>query len=162
MADRRQPARRNLTAAQAFAAALTGPAAVSAAAHLAGLTAATLPGELVAAAQVVVGAAIGCRFAGSDPARVGRIIAASLGALVVLLAITVAVCLGLGAATGLGFPALLLAFAPGGLAEMTLVALALGLDPAFVTAHHVLRIFLVVLVVPPAFKAVERLARRAR
>ena len=47
----------------------------------------------------------------------------------------------------LGRPAevLVLSFAPGGLAEMALIALILGIDPAFVSAMHVLRIAMVVI-----------------
>ncbi len=37
-------------------------------------------------------------------------------------------------------------------AEMTLIALALGVDPAFVSTHHVVRIFLVVVLAPMAFR----------
>ena len=51
---------------------------------------------------------------------------------------------------GLPIAALVLAFAPGGLAEMSLIALALGVDPAFVSSHHVVRIFLVVVLAPLA------------
>ena len=40
--------------------------------------------------------------------------------------------------------ALFLAFAPGGLAEMSLVALSLNMSVIYVTAHHVLRIVLAV------------------
>lgn len=42
----------------------------------------------------------------------------------------------------------LLAFAPGGQAEMTVLALIVGADMAFVIAHHVLRIFVVILGAP--------------
>jgi len=44
----------------------------------------------------------------------------------------------------------LLAFAPGGQAEMTVLALIVGADMAFVIAHHVLRIFVVILGAPIA------------
>jgi uncharacterized membrane protein AbrB (regulator of aidB expression) len=37
---------------------------------------------------------------------------------------------------------------------MTLIALALGVDPAFVSTHHVVRIFLVVILAPLAFKLI--------
>ncbi len=37
---------------------------------------------------------------------------------------------------------------------MTLIALALGVDPAFVSTHHVVRIFLVVILAPMAFKLI--------
>jgi uncharacterized membrane protein AbrB (regulator of aidB expression) len=42
----------------------------------------------------------------------------------------------------------LLAFAPGGQAELTVMALIVGADAAFVVAHHVLRIFVVILGAP--------------
>jgi uncharacterized membrane protein AbrB (regulator of aidB expression) len=38
-----------------------------------------------------------------------------------------------------------LAFAPGGLAEMALVALSLEISVIYVTVHHILRIILAVL-----------------
>jgi uncharacterized protein len=44
---------------------------------------------------------------------------------------------------------LLLAFIPGGLPEMSLIALGLGADPAFVVPHHAARVFLVVLIALP-------------
>lgn len=133
------------------AATLVGPMLLSAALHLAGLTEARPPGVLVAAAQVVVGTALGCRFVGVDARRLGRGLAAALGLTAVMLALTVLCALVPHAATGLPVPALILAYAPGGLAEMSLVALALGVDPAFVSTHHILRILLIVLVAPQIF-----------
>ena len=64
----------------------------------------------------------------------------------------VAFALALHAMIGLPAEALVLAFAPGGLTEMTLIALSLDIDPAFVSTHHVVRIFLVVVLAPLAFK----------
>lgn len=131
---------------------LVGPAALSALAHLGGLSHATPPTPVVAIAQVVVGATIGCRFAGVGARTIARVLWVSLGSLALLGAVVGLVCLVLHWATGLPWPVLVLAFAPGGLTEMTLVAFALDLNPAFVTTHHVLRIFLVILLVPLAFK----------
>ena len=135
-------------------AALIGPMVVSAAVHLFGVTASKPPAELMVIAQVVIGTAIGCRFAGVGPRRVLRAIVAALGATAIMLGIGVVFSLGLNAALGLPVAALTLAFAPGGLAEMTLIALALGVDPAFVSTHHVVRIFLVVIFAPMAFKII--------
>jgi uncharacterized membrane protein AbrB (regulator of aidB expression) len=45
-----------------------------------------------------------------------------------------------------------LAFAPGGLAEMSLIAFALAIDAAFVAAHHVLRIAMIVVAAPLIFR----------
>lgn len=51
---------------------------------------------------------------------------------------------------------MLLAFAPGGVAEMSLVALALGIDAAYVATHHVVRIFIIVVAAPLLFRLVRR------
>jgi len=45
-----------------------------------------------------------------------------------------------------------LAYAPGGLAEMSLIALALHADVAFVSSHHVVRILLIVTLAPLTFR----------
>jgi membrane AbrB-like protein len=141
------------------AAAVVGPMALSAALHLAGWTEAKPPAELVAVAQVVVGASIGCRFAGVALALIGRTVVLAAGSTVILVAVTLVFALALNGTTGLPIPALMLAFAPGGLAEMSLIALALSLDAAFVATHHVVRIFLIVVLAPVLFRARER--RRA-
>ena len=134
------------------AAALTGPMLLSAAVHLAGWTKSVPPVEAVATAQVVLGTAIGCRFAGTALRTVLMAIVLALGALVVLLSIAVSFALVLAWATGLSFDALLLAYAPGGLAEMTLIALSQNIDPAFVSAHHTVRIALIVTAAPFVFR----------
>ena len=141
------------------AAALVGPMILSAAVHLAGWTTAKPPIELVAAAQVVVGTAIGCRFAGVSTALLARAVVAAAGGTVVLLAATIGFALVLAQATGLPAVALMLAFAPGGLAEMSLIAIATGTDAAFVATHHVVRIFLVVVFAPLAFRFMRRRRR---
>ena len=58
--------------------------------------------------------------------------------------------------TGLPFAAVWLAFAPGGLAEMTLISLALGIDVAFVSTHHVVRVVFMVVAAPIVFNILER------
>jgi len=141
------------------AAALVGPMILSAAIHLAGLTAGSPPGVLVAAAQVVVGAAIGGRFADVAPAAMARIAGVALGLTVLLLAVAMGFALMLNAATGIAMPALILAYAPGGLAEMSLVALALGVDAAFVSTHHIVRIVLIVTLAPAVFALIDRRGR---
>ena len=134
------------------AAVITGPMLLSAALHLGGVTEAAPPLELVAAAQVVVGSAIGARFAGTRIRFVLRALLVALGSTAVLLAVTVAFAWCLSVWTGLPLPGLILAYAPGGVAEMSLIALALSLDAAFVATHHILRIFLIVVLAPLVFR----------
>ncbi len=139
------------------AAYITGPMALSVAAHLTGLTASRAPGDLIAIAQVVVGAGVGCRFAGVPLAQIMRTLALGAGATVVMLVGTVAFSLALAPVTKAPFVALVLSYAPGGLAEMSLIALALGVDAAFVSTHHIVRIIIIVILAPAIFR---RLAPR--
>jgi membrane AbrB-like protein len=147
------PARRlGLPAPQMF-----GPMLCSAAIHLAGLTASKPPGVVVAVAMVVVGSSIGARFTGVALGTLARAGAVSLGLTALLLAVTVAFAWALHAATGMPPSSLVLGYAPGGFAEMSLVALAMGLDPAFVSTHHMARIAIVIALVPLAFRLMRRL-----
>ena len=127
---------------------LVGPMLASAAVHIAGVTGSTPPMELVAIAQVVIGSAIGARFAGSPLKWVLKIIAASIGSTSLMLGATVGFAWVLAPLSGISFAPIVLAFAPGGLAEMSLIALALGIETAFVATHHVARIAMIVIVAP--------------
>lgn len=141
------------------AAFVTGPMVLSAAVHLTGLTTSRPPAELVAVAQVVIGCAVGCRFAGVAIRTVAHTLAVSLGSSVIMLGLTLLFALALAPIAEASFPGLVLALAPGGLAEMSLIALALGIDSAFVSTHHIFRIVLLVIVAPAVFrKAAKKLA----
>jgi uncharacterized protein len=134
------------------AAPLVGPMILSAAVHLTGLTSSQPPTELVAAAQVVIGATIGCRFMGMPLSRIGTVVMHALISAVAMLALTIGSAYLLAQWTGLPLAGLVLAFAPGGLAEMSLVALALSIDVALVASHHIARIVMVVFLAPAIFR----------
>lgn len=138
------------------AAFLVGPMVLSAVVHLGGLTASKPPDPLVAAAQVVLGATVGCRFAGMRLMYVVRTAAHAAVSAVMMLGATIAFALALAPLTGYPIAALVLAFAPGGLAEMSLIALALSVDTAFVASHHIARIVMVVTMAPFVFKLMRR------
>ncbi len=127
---------------------MIGPMIASAAFHMTEITAARPPDELVAAAQIILGASIGCRFVGAKLATMLRTGIHGLLAAFVLLAVTAVFVIVLDPFTPIGIEALVLAYAPGGLTEMSLIALALGLDLAFISTHHVVRIVLIMLVGP--------------
>jgi len=129
---------------------------LSGAVHLAGLTESRPPAPVIAVAQVVVGAAIGTRFAGADLRQLGRVALAAVGLTALLLTVNVAFAWAVHRVTGLALIDLILAYAPGGVAEMSLIALALGTDAAFVSTHHVARIILIVAAAPVAFALLLR------
>ena len=103
-------------------------------------------------AQVVIGSAIGARFAGSPLKWVLKIIAASIGSTSLMLGATVGFAWVLVPLSGIPFAPIVLAFRSGGLAEMSLIALALGIETAFVATHHVARIAMIVIVAPLIFR----------
>lgn len=144
------------------AAALTGPMVVSALLHLVGASTISPPGSLVAAAQVVVGASLGARFAGVPLGRVVRTILHSFGSTAVMIMVTVLLAVGAAPFVDASIPALVLALSPGGLAEMSLIALALGIEAAFVAGHHIIRISMIVIVMPLVFRRFFRASASRR
>ncbi|MBK1698783.1 AbrB family transcriptional regulator [Rhodovibrio salinarum] len=132
--------------------AVVGPMLLSAAIHLGGVIEAGPPQAVIAAAQIVVGSSLGCRFAGTPITAIARTLMWAAGGTVVLLGSAVASAWVGHLITGLPILELTLAYSPGGLAEMSLVALALGLEAALVATHHIVRIFLVVVFAPLAFR----------
>lgn len=126
------------------AAVLTGPLILSAGIHLGGVTQAQPPAVLVAAAQVVLGAAIGARFFGYPWRELLHTLRDAMTATVILLALTVGAAFAAAPFIGLPATVVALSIAPGGLAEMALVALALDTDTAYVTTMHIWRIVLVI------------------
>ncbi|MFN4281188.1 MAG: AbrB family transcriptional regulator [Alphaproteobacteria bacterium] len=138
----------------------TGPLILSAVAHLAGLTASKPPAELIVLAQIVLGASLGCRYVGVRLREIAGALKIAFGSAVLLMACAAIFSYGIHFVTGFKSEALLLSLSPGGLVEMTLIALALGIDVAFVTIHHLVRIVLSVVVAPLTFKPLERLSNR--
>lgn len=126
------------------AAVVAWPMLLSGAAHLTGIVQGHPPAWLVQATQFVIGLTLGVRFSGI--ARGALVRAAGISASIVVGTLLVAALAGwlLGALVEESVAAVVLAFSPGGLVEMTLVALSLGLSTVYVTAHHVLRILLAV------------------
>ncbi len=127
---------------------MLGPFLASAALHLGGVTAAQVPGLLVHLAQMVIGSLLGLQFTGL--ARAALLRGLGLSVLTTALAIGVAALFALTLARIVPAPgsAVFLAFAPGGVAEMGLIAISLGTEPAFVIVHHLLRIVLTVAIAP--------------
>ncbi|CAK0743396.1 Monooxygenase [Azospirillaceae bacterium] len=143
------------------ASSLLGPMALSIVVHALELTTHSPPLLLVMMAQVGVGAAIGCRFSGLERRSVLLSVGPAIGLTALMLIAVVAMAAGLSRWTGISEPLLVLALAPGGLAEMSMAAWALGEDPAFVTAHHLARIVFVI-VGAPTFFALRRRFSQSR
>jgi membrane AbrB-like protein len=133
-----------------FGASILGPMLVTAALSLSGLIHTRPPAEAIVVAQLFIGVAIGAQYVGVT-LRELRVFVLSGLAFVVLLAMLAAGFTELVTLTGLAAPVEgFLAFAPGGQAEMTVLALVAGADLGFVIIHHLTRITLVILGAPVA------------
>jgi membrane AbrB-like protein len=139
---------------------LLGPMLASAVVHMAGWTELRPPFEIINFAQLILGVVIGCRFVGTSTSMVLRILKLSLGSTVILLFWTFLFSVLIGRWIGIEPVTVVLAFAPGGLAEMSLIALALHAEVAFVSLHHIIRLMLVMLFAAPIFNLLNRLAAR--
>ncbi|MDC0102106.1 AbrB family transcriptional regulator [Alphaproteobacteria bacterium] len=131
---------------------LLGPILVSAAVHTLGIVQNPPPRELVIIAQIFLGTIVGCRFIGTGPAAIFQAMRLSLGATLIMLILTFGFALLLHNIFGQTIEQLVLAYSPGGLAEMSLVALAMNADIAYVASHHLVRISFVMMMAPFIFK----------
>ncbi|NUB43656.1 AbrB family transcriptional regulator [Fertoebacter nigrum] len=127
-----------------FGAAILGPLIVTAALSLAGVIHMRPPAEAVLMSQLLIGMSIGVYYVGVTLRELRNVVAAGV-AFVLLLALMAAAFTELVVLTGLAPPVEgFLAFAPGGQAEMTVLAIVAGADLGFVVTHHLMRIIVVI------------------
>jgi membrane AbrB-like protein len=143
-----------------FGASILGPMILSAGFALVGLLEHRPPAEAIWAAQFFIGMMVGAKYAGVSLHEVRKDVAAALGFCVILLILTVIFAEGIHLLDLAPPLETILAFAPGGQAEMTVLALIVGADMAFVIAHHVLRIVVVILGAPFAARLFGDQAKR--
>lgn len=108
----------------------------------------TLPNEILLVTFLVLGSSVGSRFSGThwkQVVRVGR-----FGMLYALFALVVAALMAwlVASVTSLPFVAVMLALIPGGVGEMAVIAMVMGIDPVYVVSHHILRLLLLIFMTP--------------
>jgi membrane AbrB-like protein len=133
-----------------------GPMIGVAAVNLTGILHLQFPDPLVAAAQIIIGAEVGASFAGIRVRAVARGMMTGVAAGFIMLGVGVACALIAHMITGLPSTQLILAFAPGGFAEMALVAFGLGADLTFVIFHQLVRYILVMIATPAMVTVLRR------
>lgn len=138
------------------AAMLLGAMAVSTLTHLTAIVEGTMPNWLGMPAFLVMGAMIGSRFSGVTLGMLRQSLAAGMAITVIAsgLASLAAVMVWLWLDLPLG--QLIVAFMPGGLEAMIALAVLLDADPAFVAGHHVMRLFILSVLVPVMLARVNR------
>ncbi len=136
--------------------ALVGPMMASIAVHYLGYSHSAPPGLVISAAQVIIGASIGCRFSGFALAAIRKTLFAGFGAGLLMTGAALIAALLAAQLVGVESAALMLALAPGGVAEMGLIALSLGVSTAYVSSMHIIRIGMIVAIAPIVFPLVMR------
>jgi membrane AbrB-like protein len=127
---------------------ILGSALASAALGLGGVIHGGAPGSILIPANVILGVMIGLRFNGISLPELRTVLGDGFAGFAVAMVIAVAGALFTSIVAGLPFALTLLAFAPGGLEAMTIMAFALNLDPAYVAAHQIARYIGLVLLMP--------------
>jgi len=130
------------------AAYLIGPMLVSIALHATGYVTTTVPDEFLKFVQVVFGTIIGFTFRGVKFQMVIKTLVSTLGHFLIMAFISAIFILI--AYFSFDFPIIstLLAFSPGGQAEINLIAILVVANVPYITLHHIVRLFIVMNIAP--------------
>lgn len=138
------------------AAPVIGPMILSGIAHYSGLVTVAPPSLLVIAAQIAIGTAIGTRFIGARLSELARELGLAALSTLILLVIALGFAEIVVLADAMPLAQAFLAYAPGGLTEMSLLALAMQQDATYVSVMHLVRITLVIAAAPLAFAVMRK------
>lgn len=130
------------------AAYLIGPMIFSIAAHSTGFITTTVPDEFLKFVQVVFGTIIGFTFRGVTLKDILKTLLSTLGHFIILVIIS-AIFITI-VYISFDFPIIstLLAFSPGGQAEINLIAILVVANVPYITLHHIVRLFIVMNIAP--------------
>jgi len=127
---------------------ILGPLLASAAVRLVGLVSGPLSSLLLFPGYVILGAMIGVRFQSFEPRLVARLLSAGVVGFALAMIVAFAGAFAAHRISAVPLPLTLVAFAPGGLEAMTIMAFALNLDPAYVGGMQIARYVAISLVLP--------------
>jgi len=129
---------------------IVGAMAASGVLHGGGFVHAFLPVPVAILSFIVMGAMIGTRLGDADIKSLARLCLTGIGALMVGTTVGCLFALGVAWALSLRLADVVMAYAPGAIEAMTIIAFALHLDPVFVGVHHLARFTFMSLVLPAA------------
>lgn len=132
------------------AAAMTGAMVAAAALYLTGVVGYHPPDLLQGLSFWILGSAIGSRFSTVSTATFLRVAKHGVAATAITVAVSALFAYGAGLLTDTPFLTALISFTPGGIPEMSLIAIAFGIDPAYVAVHHLTRIAILIVATPVA------------
>jgi hypothetical protein len=121
-----------------------------------------MPAPLSSLGQLLIGCALGARFEPGFLHGARRYLFGVLASIALALVLSALFGWALAWFAGLAVPTMILATAPGGIAEMGITAKVLKLGVPLVTAFHLTRIILLVTTTAPLFNLARRLGSNLR
>jgi len=139
---------------------IVGAMAASGVLHGGGFVHAFLPVPVAILSFIVMGAMIGTRLGDADIKSLARLCLTGIGALMVGTTVGCLFALGVAWALSLRLADVVMAYAPGAIEAMTIIAFALHLDPVFVGVHHLARFTFMSMVLPAAVGLIRAYEKR--
>ncbi|HEY8581155.1 MAG TPA: AbrB family transcriptional regulator [Beijerinckiaceae bacterium] len=125
-----------------------GAMMVSAVFHGAGFAEGRLPTPVALFGQVLIGCWTGSRFVGFDWSRFPRLAGSAIASIAIGILTATAFAFLAAKVAHTSFGAAMVAFAPGALEAMTMLAFAIGFDPLYVGVHHLARFMMLNMAMP--------------
>ena len=141
---------------------MLGPLAVVVALTLAEVGLSAIPAWLSNSAQLLLGCALGSGFDRKSLNTAPRFVAMVCASVALAILVSALFAWGLTIVGTVPISTMVLATAPGGMAEMCITAKALQLGVPLVTAAHVMRVIILVTTTAPTFRMARRLRRSTR
>ena len=141
---------------------MMGPLIATILATASGMEFSSMSGLLTNCGQVLLGCALGTRFSRPFLSDAPRFVGVILLCIVLMMLLSAGLAWGLGRTADIFVPSMILATAPGGIAEMSITARTLKLGVALVTAAHVTRVLIILTLALPAYQLLLRTRRWPR
>ncbi len=114
------------------------------------------PTEVLNLIQLILGITVGFSFVGVTYKEMLKVFVQTLGYFIILMLVCTVFISLVTWMTEFPLLSILLAFAPGGQAEMNLIAIVVGANLPYVALHHIVRLFLVIGVSPILIRFVKK------
>ncbi len=133
---------------------VTIPLVISGLAYAAGIVDVELPQIVITLAMLIFGSILGCEIGSGPRSEYPRLAGGSLAFTAMAFVLGGLFAVMFGKLSGLGFLTLFLALAPGGIAEVSLIAISLGLDVGLIALVHLCRFFFIMLAGPVGLRVI--------
>lgn len=127
---------------------IIGPMIVSMIAHLSGWVTSHPPDEVIKLVQIILGTSVGFVFRGVPFKEILTTILSTIGYFIILMIVAAFFIFVVSQITQFDLLSIILAFSPGGQAEINLIAIVIAVNLPYVALHHVFRLFLVMGIAP--------------